>query len=1233
MAFIAGSRLRVLKSLLVSFTLSATALAAGPITVAGSGSGASLIAASTLVGRVSGPFVGEKVRPHLFSGSVRDLPTAPPGRRDVPATRQSQGKLFGGSLRAGADASTQGSTTSLNATSISSGPSSAAGVTPSQFANATPNRDGIGYTQVVPPDPNGAPGRNQYIQIINSQFEIFDKQLNSLAGPTNINQLWVNAGDNGACATNNSGDPVVLYDHLADRWLISQFAIPNGFSTPPTYECIAISRTTDPVNGGWFVYTFQFAWAFDYPKLGLWPDAYYMSSQEGFSGGSLDVYAFDRANMLNGNPATYQRFTVGSPALIFLPGDLSGPPPPMGTPNTFARAIDGGIWGGSTRIELWEFHTDWNNPAVSTFTHLPDLGTSFSSNLCGQGGNLNADCAPQPTTTQTLETLPHWSMGPLQYRTFGSYESLVFNHTVAGPGANQAAPRWYELRKSAGTWSIVQENTYAPDTTASRWMGSIAMDKAGDLALGYSISDASTINPGIRYVGRLVGDPLGTMSQGEFTLVNGQGQQIANGDRWGDYSAMRVDPADGCTFWYTSQYIGTLGLVGPPPTGNAWNTRIGAFRFPTCNPADLALADSVTPDPGVAGTEETWDLNVTNLGPDTATKVVLTETLPAGASFQTSSVACSRVAQTLTCQLGTMTSGQSTNVDIQALIDPFLDSSSGGPITIADSASVTSDQLDPNLANNTASAPVAINELADLQTTKSCDASVLAGQSGNCTIYIDNNGPSAARAVNLTDTASSNGTFTMASATTSQGTCSGTPVTGTSATLSCSLGTLRPASISGPGRATIVVRYTANEGQTINDVATASSPTPDPISANNQATASLPITATSDLQITSTTATPSPVIAGNGLTFSVTVRNNGPSTAQTVVLSESLPTGVAVQSVTAPGATKCNVGTPGNSLDPATCGFDVLGPGASAMMTIVTQVLPATTGTLHSDASVTSGTFDPNNSNNFAHTDTTVMVQADIALGMSSSPNPVAAGTAATIVSTVMSAGPSLARNVTLSVMLPTGTAFISYQISNGGAGTCALVVNNPRQLACQLNDLAPGQAVMVYTNIAVDPSQPAGPDQAGGSASTSSNDPNLSNNSAMTILNVITRADLSAALTTTDGSHVYHASTSVTYVGTAANAGPSDAQSAQLVFTLPGGKVGNVVSNNGGCLAPIVTNTSTTVTCQLGTLPAGVSRSIQVQFFIQGNKGTLNTSDTVSSTTSDPNFSNNSASWSVGPK
>ncbi len=149
MGFIAGPRLRALKSLLVSFTLSATALAAGPITVAGSGSGASLIAASTLVGRVSGPFVGEKVRPHLFSGSVRDLPKAPPGRRDVPATRQSQGKLFGGSLQAGADASTQGSTTSLNATSISSGPSSAAGVTPSQFANATPNRDGIGYTQAT----------------------------------------------------------------------------------------------------------------------------------------------------------------------------------------------------------------------------------------------------------------------------------------------------------------------------------------------------------------------------------------------------------------------------------------------------------------------------------------------------------------------------------------------------------------------------------------------------------------------------------------------------------------------------------------------------------------------------------------------------------------------------------------------------------------------------------------------------------------------------------------------------------------------------------------------------------------------------------------------------------------------------------------------------------------------------------------------------------------------------
>lgn len=447
------------------------------------------------------------------------------------------------------------------------------------FTQPNPNFNGIGFTGLVPPDPNGDVGPKNYIQVVNSRFQIFDKQGVTLAGPTNINQLWVAAGQNNACSQNNNGDPVVLYDNLADRWLLSQFAIPNGFSTPPTFECIAISQTANPVTGGWFLYQFQFGFAHDYPKLGVWPDGYYMSSQQGFSGGALNAVVFDRAQMLNGNPATFQSFSTGGPALTLLPSDLDGPAPPAGTPNFYARAIDGGLWGGADRIDLFAFSVNWVNPALSSFTALPSLPTAASDqNLCA-GTSLFDNCVPQPGSSTLLETLPHWSMGHLQYRNFGSRETLVFDHTVDADGADHAGIQWFELRRPpSGAWSIFQQGTYSPDNgnpgladDPHRWMGSIAMDRLGDLALGYSVS-SSTVFPGIAYTGRQVGDPLGQMTQPETTLVSGTASQLAN--RWGDYDSMTVDPVDGCRFWYTTEYITTGGL---------WATRIGAFRFSACD--------------------------------------------------------------------------------------------------------------------------------------------------------------------------------------------------------------------------------------------------------------------------------------------------------------------------------------------------------------------------------------------------------------------------------------------------------------------------------------------------------------------------------------------------------------------------------------------------------------------------------------------------------------------------
>lgn len=587
------------------------------------------------------------------------------------------------------------------------GPEGAAGVTPPEFSTPHPNFAGISNINgVFPADPVGAVGRNHFIQMVNLSFQIFDKQGNSLAGPFNINSLWNSFG--GACQNQNNGDPYLLYDHLADRWVLSQFAIPNGFATPPTHQCIAVSRTEDPVAGGWFLYDFIFNFGHDYPKLGLWPDGYYLSSQRGFPGGSLNAVVFDRANMLNGNPATFQAFALGPPALIILPSSLDGPPPPAGSPAFFARHVDGGLWGGVDRLEVYQLHVDWGVPANSTFTlHASLPVAAFSSDLCA-GTNLFDNCVPQPPTPANLnppalETLPHWAQGRLQYRNFATHESMVFNHTVDVDGNDHAGIRWYELRRTppgSGAWSVFQQATHSPDARnpgladdPHRWMGSLAMDQVGNMALGYSVS-SSTVFPGIAYVGRLVTDPLGEMPQGqppngEFTLIAGRGSMTFS--RWGDYSSMTVDPVDGCTFWYTSMY-------GGPNGDNDWRTQIGAFRFPTCNPADLAISKIANRAVVAPGEDLFYTLTVVNKGPARATNVVVRDTLPAEVTFVIDTDTCvPDPLPTLTCRLGDLAAGEAANFVIKVLVNAHVRNT----ITITDIASVTSDQQDPDQTNNT----------------------------------------------------------------------------------------------------------------------------------------------------------------------------------------------------------------------------------------------------------------------------------------------------------------------------------------------------------------------------------------------------------------------------------------------------------------------------------------------------------------------------------------------------
>ena len=433
----------------------------------------------------------------------------------------------------------------------------------------------------APPDTNGAVGANDFVQMVNSSFAVYSKAGAVRYGPANINTVW--SGFGGVCQTTNQGDPVVVYDRVANRFVISQFAF-TSTSAGPFDECIAVSQTSDP-TGAWYRYAFVISnTAFDdYPKLGVWPDGYYASFNM-FTGGQTyagpEAVAFERNAMLTGGTARFQtRAPLGSSASPLLPSDFDGTiAPPAGAPNYFVDM--------NSPMDIYKYHVDWNTPANSTFTLGSTVTPAAFTQFCGASGT----CVPQPGTTQQLDSLGDRLMFRLAYRRFADgHESLVVNHAAQASGG-QGGVRWYEIRNPAGTASIFQQGTYAPDST-NRWMGSVAMDQAGDIGLGYSVS-SSTVNPGIRYTGRLVGDALGTMPQGEGTILTGSGHQTTF-SRWGDYADMTVDPADDCTFWFTTEYNNSNAL--------AWSTRIASFKFPSCSGSPPPTATN-TPLPGPTNT-------------------------------------------------------------------------------------------------------------------------------------------------------------------------------------------------------------------------------------------------------------------------------------------------------------------------------------------------------------------------------------------------------------------------------------------------------------------------------------------------------------------------------------------------------------------------------------------------------------------------------------------------------
>ncbi len=431
------------------------------------------------------------------------------------------------------------------------------------------NFDGHPFTGVNPPDTVGDVGRRFYIQMLNgsdgSRFIVHDKATGDVVVPaTDLDTLGT-----GICA-NGAGDPIVLYDQLANRWLMSEFA-PRGDNT----LCVYVSITDDPTTGGWFAYSFQATDFPDYPKYAVWPDAYYLASNES----SPTVYAFDRQSMLNGQPATFQKFTApsldGFRFQALQPADLGGSvAPPTGAPNYFVRHRDDEAHDPSNNdpssdfLEIFEFHVDFADAANSTFTGPFVVPMSeFDSELCGFS---SFSCFEQPSGRDPLDPLREVVMWRVVYRNFGEFEALVGNLVTDVNGNDQGGIRWFELRKTPqdNIWRLFQEGTYAPDQQ-NRWMGSIAMDGVGNIAVGYSVGSGN-LSAGLRYTGRQRNDPGGTFAQPERVLVDGQGSITSI--RWGDYSSLNVDPDDDCTFWFTSTYA----------LNDRWQTRIGNFSFSGC---------------------------------------------------------------------------------------------------------------------------------------------------------------------------------------------------------------------------------------------------------------------------------------------------------------------------------------------------------------------------------------------------------------------------------------------------------------------------------------------------------------------------------------------------------------------------------------------------------------------------------------------------------------------------
>ncbi|MEO8072518.1 MAG: FG-GAP-like repeat-containing protein [Acidobacteriota bacterium] len=470
---------------------------------------------------------------------------------------------------------------------------SAAAMPPSLSFNGISSDDSaaaFGF-RIAPPDPNGDVGLNHYVQSVNALTRIFDKNGVPQTPPFKLSSVFSALGT--ACSRRNDGDPITLYDALTDRWMLSQYCN----NAPPFRQLIAVSITNAP-TGAYYLYEFAMPniKLNDYPKLSIWTDGIYMSTDEfiGSEYAGTGVFAFDKKKMISGDKtAGYVYFDLASPSTIrlggMMPADFDGlNPPPNNAPNIFAGYTANEYGDANDALRLFNFHADFQNPNNSTFTERAESPITVASfDPTSPNGREDVD---QPPPGNKLDSQSDRLMYRAAYRNFGTHESLVLNQTVRTSPPEQnyhAGVRVYELQ-NAGAGFAIHEQATIGDAATNRWMASAAQDFQGNLAVGYSFS-SELKKPSILYSGKLASDPNGVF-RAEETLIAGTGVQTGFGSRWGDYTAMNIDPTDDCTFWMTNEYY-TAESQAENPFG--WLTRIGKFKFAECVNAPRAAINGV----------------------------------------------------------------------------------------------------------------------------------------------------------------------------------------------------------------------------------------------------------------------------------------------------------------------------------------------------------------------------------------------------------------------------------------------------------------------------------------------------------------------------------------------------------------------------------------------------------------------------------------------------------------